>query len=133
VSQLGLGVMIQMLGGNKSSAVAVESCIGKTIKELKIDDNHFQLFFDEGYLDLWDDGQSCCEYRHMYCDDDLSFFTGAKLQGIKIKDGPSKDNDGDVSECQFLIIETDKGEITVANHNEHNGYYGGFYIKAEFK
>ena len=39
---------------------------------------------------------------------------------------------GGVHEVQFLNIETSLGIITFETHNEHNGYYGGFYIKAVY-
>ena len=28
------------------------------------------------------------------------------------------------------LKKTDSGEFVMQNHNEHNGYYGGFYIVA---
>jgi len=65
----------------------------------------------------------------MHTDDDLPYFVGAKLVGLELRDGPTdEDKYGDPKECQFLLVKTDKGEITIANYNEHNGYYGGFWI-----
>jgi hypothetical protein len=29
----------------------------------------------------------------------------------------------------FLEIHTDRGSFTMANHNVHNGYYGGFAVE----
>ena len=63
--------------------------------------------------------------------DDLKQFVGAELLGAEIKpasgiEGP----DGDVHEIEFLDITTSKGVFQAANHNEHNGYYGGFSIRA---
>lgn len=39
-------------------------------------------------------------------------------------------NQNDVHEVQFLVVHTDKGDLTMSSHNEHNGYYGGFSIEA---
>jgi hypothetical protein len=36
-----------------------------------------------------------------------------------------------VHETQFLIVDTTKGSFTIVNHNEHNGYYGGFGLVAQ--
>ena len=72
----------------------------------------------------------------MHTDDDLSHYIGAKLIGLELRDGPIEDNEyGDPKECQFLLIRTDRGDVTIANYNEHNGYYGGFWIvgRAELK
>ena len=41
------------------------------------------------------------------------------------------DDIGEKHEVQFLEIKTDRGVLTMANHNEHNGWYGGFWIVAE--
>lgn len=34
------------------------------------------------------------------------------------------------AESQFLMIRTSLGVFTVVNYNEHNGYYGGFALRA---
>jgi hypothetical protein len=88
-------------------------------------------FEDNSILQLWDDGQSCCESRYMCTDDDLTEFTNCKLIKIEVKDGGCKDDDDGLHEIQFLEITTDKGSFQMANHNEHNGYYGGFWIQAK--
>jgi hypothetical protein len=67
----------------------------------------------------------------MSTDDDLSAFIGAALREVELRDGPkSRGEDGDVHEQQFLVVMTDRGAFTIANHNDHNGYYGGFVLKA---
>lgn len=76
-----------------------------------------------------DDGQSCCEDRHMTCDDDLASFDGATLLKITIEDGPETSDDWETHEQQFVKIDTSKGRITLVTHNVHNGYYGGFDVK----
>jgi hypothetical protein len=110
--------------------------LNKVISSVVIDDNPptLTLVFDDGKaLKLVDRGQSCCEHRYMQTDDDLAWFAGAKLLGVELRDASAgKDDEGDVHEIQFLHIVTSKGVLNVASHNEHNGYYGGFAIEAEF-
>ncbi len=124
--------MISYLGGNDETVKAHEASIGKTIKNARIDDkDRLILSFDDGAnLLAFDDGQSCCESRYMRTDDDLEDLVGQKFVSMELRDAPSEgDPDGyGEHEVQFLILNTDKGSITFANHNEHNGYYGGFGI-----
>lgn len=124
--------MIQMLGGNRKSVEAFSGCLGKTIAALKLSDDdalHF-VFTDGSKLKISDEGQSCCENRYMSTDDDLSEFIGAKLLGAAIKDAPDVDDyEWGLHEVQFLEVKTDRGVFTMASHNEHNGYYGGFSVR----
>ena len=132
MGQLGMGVMIGMLCGNYDSAVAFTGAIGKTITDLTLgnDDALHFVFADGSKIKMFDDGQSCCENRYMQTDDNLADFVGAKLLGAQIKDAPNvTDEDGyGEREVQFLEFQTDRGVFTMASHNEHNGYYGGFSI-----
>lgn len=89
------------------------------------------ISFETGQvLSIWDDGQTCCEHRHMATDDDLTQFAGAAFLGCELRDASVKDDDYGVTETQFLVVLTDKGNVSFANYNEHNGYYGGFEISA---
>jgi hypothetical protein len=67
----------------------------------------------------------------MRTDDDLNYFVGAKLTGGEIKDAPDVPDKYGYHEVQFLEIQTDRGVFTISSHNEHNGYYGGFWLRAE--
>lgn len=133
MSQIGVGVMLKMLGGNSESVKVFTEAIGKRITALKLGDDdalHFE-FADGSKMKLSDEGQSCCEARYMQTDDDLDSFVGATLLGAEIKDGPEvEDESSEVHEVQFLEVKTDRGSFTMASHNEHNGYYGGFCIWA---
>lgn len=133
MSQLGLGVMMNMLAGDEDTAQAVGASLGKTIESVRVVDNQAIITFtDNSVLTLWDDGQSCCEHRYMSCADyDLPTFKGANLISVEVVDGGQQDKDYNVHEIQFLNIVTSLGTIQVANHNEHNGYYGGFSIAAK--
>jgi hypothetical protein len=62
----------------------------------------------------------------MTTDDNLDLYVGARYLGYEVKDGPDQDVVYDIHEIQFLDIRTDQGVFQLANHNEHNGYYGGF-------
>lgn len=91
---------------------------------------YLRLAFEDGTsIRVFDDGQDCCEHRYMTCDDDVQSLVGSSLVRMEGKQGPEVDNGHcDVHDQVFLEIATDKGFITIANHNEHNGYYGGFSL-----
>lgn len=134
MSNLGLGVMIGYLGGNKDTVDAVQSSLGKSIAAAAVDDDKLILGFDDGAeLCIWDAGQSCCEYRHMDTDDDPLSIVGDKLVSIETRDAPGMDDGDNCHDVQFLVVTTDKGTLTCATHNEHNGYYGGFLLKAALR
>ena len=134
----GMGVILKMLGGNEEIVEAYNDAVGKTIASLVIqkrdkdgdvwDDSILMHFTDGTGIRIWDDGQSCCEYRYMNCDDDLSYHVGAEFKGAEIRETEPEEDDYGVHEIEFLHLNTSKGVITVANHNEHNGYYGGFWV-----
>jgi hypothetical protein len=133
VSHLGLGVMIKMLGGGERVSALIES-FGKTIKSAALGEEDLRLTFEDGAeIRIWDGGQSCCESRYMRTDDDLSSFAGAKLVGAELSDVESHEDQENycTHEMQFLRLSTDRGTIVVSTHNEHNGYYGGFWLQAE--
>jgi len=127
----GLGVMIRMLSSREESVHCMTEAIGKEISTLSYDDKALHISFIDGTkIKLSDEGQSCCEHRYMRTDDDLTSFVGGILIKAEINDAPSIDDEwGEEHEVQFLIITTSKGSFTMANHNEHNGYYGGFSIE----
>lgn len=130
-SQFGFGVLINMLSGNEDTVKAFQKGVGQVISSVTLgaEDNALHFIFDNGYkMRMWDDGQSCCESRYMRTDDDLSYYTGATLLGASTKDAPTVEEEYDVHEVQFLEIRTSKGVFTMSNHNEHNGYYGGFSV-----
>ena len=131
MNNLGMGVMIGYLGGNEETVKAVQSSLGKLITQVELDGDRLNISFaDNNVLQIWDDGQSCCEHRYMVTDDDLSQFTDCIFTDIQLKDAPCIEEEYDVHEIQFLDIYTTKGSFQMATHNEHNGYYGGFWIVA---
>lgn len=119
---------------DKKTEEAYENAIGKIIKEATMssfcgEDTLKILFTDETCITIMDGGQCCCEARCMSTDDDLSYLAGKTLLDIEVKDAPCIEDDNDVHEVQFLEIKTNDYTATFANHNEHNGYYGGFCIE----
>lgn len=129
--RLGLGVLIKCLGEGHGEEVFQEA-IGKTISKvwLSPDDDSLNIaLMDKTAIKIRDEGQSCCETRYMTTDDDLTCFTEAILQDLEVKDCDPVDRDGETEEIQFLEITTSKGCFTMSSHNEHNGYYGGFWLQ----
>ena len=129
---LGLGVMINMLCGNEETVNAVTRSLNKVITDLRIDSDDLKFTFEDGtVLRLYDGGQSCCEHRYIKCDDKLSDYVGQKLVNVEIKKYDNIGDDGySEHEVQFVEIQTDKDFLTIVNHNEHTGYYGGFSLQA---
>lgn len=129
---LGFSVMLGMLAGNEDSVNAFQDAVGKIISDLRLGEDdilHF-VFEDDAKLKLFDDGQSCCEHRYMHTDDDLDYFIGTKFLDAEIRSAPNEPDEWGEHEVQFLIVSTSGGEFTMVTHNEHNGYYGGFLIRA---
>jgi len=131
-NMIGIGAMLKILGGNQETVEAVGKSLGKTIRSVAVSGNSLDFVFtDGGTLSVWDDGQSCCENRYMSTEDELGYFVGGNLLKLELVDAPNIDGaDGGTHEVQFLDVHTSKGMFQVANHNEHNGYYGGFGIVA---
>lgn len=125
--------MISELSGYGDTLKILKEHLGKVISDISIqmrgeDAESLRLCFSDGsVIEVFDDGQSCCERRYMVCDDKLEDFKGATLTSMELRDGPTDESD-DVHEIQFLLVNTSKGTFTVSNHNEHNGYYGGFSL-----
>lgn len=123
---IGIGAMIHALGGG--SANDASDFYGRKIIVASLSEDKLALQFEGGVrIAIWDDGQSCCENRYMRTDDDIQSLVGHTLTRIEAKSGPDEEGEyGDMHEVCFVEIGTDDGFITLANHNEHNGYYGGF-------
>lgn len=122
----GLGVMIHYLSGGSEHAPSEYA--GRLITGAELKDDKLRLAFADGtQIAIFDDGQSCCESRYMRTDDDVRSLIGHRLRDIEIKEGPDEEGEyGEMHEVCFLEVSTDGGFITLSNHNEHNGYYGGF-------
>ena len=135
MSNLGMGVMIQMLSGNATSVSVFSESVGKVITALSLgEDDALHFTFEDGQrMKISDEGQSCCENRYMRTDDNLQDYVGATLLDAKMRSAPNvekADEWSDEHEVEFLAVETSKGTFVMSSHNEHNGYYGGFAIRA---
>lgn len=125
MGQLGIGAMLHVLGGGSENSA--DKYYGREItKAEKIDDRLALTFADGVTIEVWDNGQSCCESRYMTTDDDIQSLVGHKLIKIETKDGPEIKAEYEEHETVYVEVATDGGFITIVNHNEHNGYYGGF-------
>jgi hypothetical protein len=123
----GLKVVLSRLAGG--SEYDPNDFLGKTIIRAELINDRIELDFSDGtQIDVWDDGQSCCENRYITTDDDLKTLVGHELTRIVAKDGPSKGEDWDIHETCFVEIGTEASFVTLVTHNEHNGYYGGFAL-----
>lgn len=128
---IGIGVMIQTLGGNEDTVNAVKSSLNKVIEKVSLEDNQLVFKFSDGTrLRMFDNGQSCCEHRYMVTADDLTEYANTTLLDFELKNAPDEEDQYGEHEVQFLDVKTSKGVFQMSNHNEHNGYYGGFYIVA---
>ena len=107
--------------------------LNKEIDGIRLEEDGLYLTFKNSKMKIYDDGQSCCEWRYMRTDDDLPYYVGATFHGVEIKNAPDMEDEYEVHEVQFLEIITSKGSFTISTHNEHNGYYGGFWIKVKIE
>ena len=136
IDNLGFGGMMGMLSGDEEMVDILNGAIGKTITKAELIDgggvNAIRLWFGENGIEIWDGGQSCCECRYTTTDDNPSDLVGKKLTKVEVADGPdTDDDDNDVHEVQFLRIHAEDETVVFETHNEHNGWYGGFWIQAK--
>lgn len=130
MGNFGIGAMAHYLGGG--SEHNPDEYYGKVIKAAEIKEDELLVTFDDGKkIKIFDAGQSCCEFRYMTCDDHPKDLEGNKLVKIEVKEVVDKEpkdeyDEEEEHEIAFLEVATDKSFITIATHNEHNGYYGGF-------
>lgn len=120
------------LGGNAESVAAFNKALNKKIMSIELTDDALTFTMEDGYrMRLRDEGQSCCENRYMRTDDNLLDFAGSTLLGAEVADAPSASGEyWDEHEVQFLRVSTSSGVLVCSSHNEHNGCYGGFRIRA---
>lgn len=128
--------MFEVCNLEGKSLDAFMKVVGKKIMGIKLEDDMLYLSFgSQGTLRISDEGQSCCEHRYMTTDDKLDEYVGGNLLNIETKPVPipikGDDSDGE-HDIEFLEVTTTKGAFVFTTHNEHNGYYGGFYVCATY-
>lgn len=129
----GTDALMGKIDGSRETLAAICGSLVQVIAKLELVDNVLSIAFkNRKTLKLWDAGQQCCEHRYMGTDDDLSDYIGGQLLDIELRDAPEMVDpySGEAHEMQFLTVKTSKGEFVLANYNDHDGYYRGFYIKA---
>jgi hypothetical protein len=129
MSQAGIGAMLHYLGGGSEHNAA--EYYGRAIKSVTLNNeahpNRLEIAFEDGtQISIRDDGQSCCESRYMTTDDDPCTLVGKRLTKVEPKEHKEKNGDYDAHEMVFVEVAAEGEHITIVNHNEHNGYYGGF-------
>ena len=125
----------------------------KKITELKMKGHYYDYvvlgFGDGSELLISDLGQDCCETRLLPPDDDLPYFIGSVIREIEIRDvrieyESDRERFEEVAkerkylsqeylECQFLLINTNLGTISISAYNSSNGCYTGFRLTASYK
>lgn len=112
---------------------------GLKIVDAKFSESKISLEFENGKrIEIFDDGQCCCESRYLTTDDDIHELVGKSLTKIETKEGPSivdlaESDEKYLHETMFLEIWTNSSVINITAHNGHNGYYGGFCPTIEEK
>lgn len=102
--------------------------LGQKITEAGHGPNGLRLVIDGSMIDIYDSQQSCCEKRYMTVEPgEVESIVGAEFLGVEVR-GLGEGEGGDVHEIAFLVVHTNQGDLVIANHNEHNGYYGGFTL-----
>lgn len=130
MTQAGIGAMLHYLSGG--SPRDPDEFVGRVIAGASLEEDALRLTFADGTrIKIWDNGQSCCESRYMRSDDDVQSLVGKKLVMIEAREAPEIQDGGECHEVCFLEVRTDSGFVTIANHNEHNGYYGGFGLSID--
>lgn len=113
--------------------------LNKIIKDVKLVDDDVVLTFLDSSVMVIHDRQSCCEHRYFTTDDKLDDYKEVAFLGIVIKNvelesvDETDDDDDVVHDIAFMEIKTNKGSISFAAHNEHNGHYGGINISVHVK
>ena len=138
----GMGVLAQMLAGDDETPRVLCKAQGKVVKTIVKAERERQcgemgegidITFEDGYrIVIYDAGQSYCEERYMVIEENLDDYIGMKFLGALVKEGKTEKDEEycEVHEVQFLELQFDKCFLHIANHNEHNGCYGGFWIVA---
>jgi hypothetical protein len=106
----------------------LEKILNKQIQSASFNDELVLTFTDGTRAAFQDNGQCCCEERYQTCDDDVSILNGTTLLSVDVSHADGEEDDDVVHECAFVRVQSDKGFVTICNHNKHNGYYDGFNL-----
>ena len=87
----------------------------------------FEIVTDRQRILFGISNQNCCceSWGHLSSEDNLDYFVGSALLGIKQTDEALKTHDVlDEAGVIFVTFDTSKGPLQFAVYNAHNGYYG---------
>lgn len=106
---------------------------GKRINYISLDSDAVIINFIDGSVIRFTNYQSCCESRYFQTDDNLDYYRDCDFYDIEINGSESEDSDYGCHDIGFFDIRTSNGVLTFANHNEHNGYYGGISLQTSIE
>lgn len=128
-----LGKMFAMIAGEPKGLFDESAILGKTIDSITLDkkEDIIRIAIDGGpRVIIRDEGGEGSEERYISTDDNLQAFSGARYLGSEIREPQDLGEADWYHEVQFFVIKTDRGNLTFESHNKHNGFYGGFLIRA---
>ena len=101
---------------DKGSAMSLLHSEGKVIKGINLFNKGLFITFKDSVLKIFDDGQSCCEYRYMHTEDDLKDYIGTTFKSLEKKEHKRSEIDTfDILDSQFLDINTSKGLLQICS------------------
>jgi hypothetical protein len=127
---------------DSKSREMITKAAGKKIASAYVDreDDVFIITFDDrSTLTIYDGLLTCCESKHVSCDDELSSFVGDAFLGVDEMRVDSMELTEDADEFDvahdvcFVAVRTGGGTITLQCHVEHNGAYGKFDVCADYE
>lgn len=112
-----------------SNIKSADKYYGRKIVHASFSEDEVKLIFEDGVrIEIFDDGQQCCENRYMRTDDDVQCLIGKSLVSMTVKNVEATDCDRGTHEIAFLEIQAGHETFVISTHNEHNGYYSGFSL-----
>lgn len=101
---------------------------GAQIVSVKLTDDLLTIETSKGLIRFYPESD-CCANHYLMTDDDLADFSrlGTTFLGVEHRKGGAFDDGewGGLHEIGFFVVHTSKGDLVIASHNRHNGYYGG--------
>ncbi len=116
----------------------MNDCVGQTLLDwIDICDGaELVPIFQEGTCRI-DLIASCCESLSFDFPSELNDAKGLKLLSYDFVEGGDESDECKVYEYAFLNLKFggEKGyvNVSITAHNNHNGYYGGFYLETQYE
>lgn len=126
-------------GTLKDSFPEIQKAVGLLIRQINVTDKAVYIEFEDNRVLKLKQLQLCCEGRYFGSDDPLTDARGSILHDIALVgagktpvDKSEDDSQYNDHERAFIRIYTNNGVFVICAHNEHNGYYSGFYLMTEW-